>query len=71
MAKTGTRQKSNKMDLAVHEYFSSIQGFADAMETADISYIAKTLSSYPMTMNMSTAFARFVEACRRIKELNG
>ncbi len=63
-------KKSKKMDLAVHEYFTAIQLFASAMEAADISYMAKTMASYPMTMRMSEAFARFIEACRRIQELS-
>jgi len=69
MAKTGSKQKSNLKDLAVHEYFTAIQQFADAMEAADIGYIAKTFATYPMTLNMSTAFARYVEACRRLRDL--
>ena len=69
MAKTGSKAKSNAMDLAVHEYFTAIQQFADAMESADIPYIAKTFATYPMTMSMSNAFARYVEACKRIMEL--
>lgn len=73
MARTGIRRRSKDelRRLAYIEYYAAIDEFAHAMGHAEVDYIAKTLASYPMTMNMSGAFARYVEACRRIRELNG
>lgn len=73
MAKTGLKQKSKNaaMDLAVREFYVAIDHFGQAMEDADISYMAASCKPYPFTLNMEEAFTRYIIACRRLKELNG
>lgn len=72
MVRIGLKRKSKDelLRLAYVEYYSAIDEFAHVMGQADVDYIAKTFATYPMTLNMSTAFARYVESCRRLRTLD-
>lgn len=71
MVKTGSKVKYNNaaLDLAVQEFYVAIDRFGRAMEDADVSYMAQSITPYPFTLRMEESFTQYIIACRRLKEL--
>lgn len=66
-----TKLKQKQLYVAVTEHQLAVDAFAQSMLDADPGFIVRMFDADVdmLTPNMEKAFARFVIACRRLKEL--